>query len=611
MPLKSARSITRYFMEKSNQSYKSCNSWKSYPDNSRRKHSNNRTNNNVWRNNKNPYCDVKGIINNMLSNFVDFESLTNAVKSELQNMDTSSASFFLETLISLSLHEIFDNELIEKIKIFYETDGHKFIHKAVWPQYKNKDIKNNKIKFENLSRSDDDLYKTISLCLRAGLTPLDVNHLKETGIGSLINSCYEKHVISEEVFNKAYDIMTTPTPENVKSMCTLMVNKINDCSENINKKNAPIISWLINTSESVFCDTLIKNLIILTKGGRDSDGYYRKVHDTFVLMRKILKLGPTNDENREFDRYFSLHPETTNEILWTNFINRMINICYDLDLENQKDKLNIDIIGAIIGEITTIEKTISYCLKRFDNYPTVVITCLVHKKKGNQDFICPPVLVDKFVNLHNTSISYIKFQIINCLEILFGRKIKNISDLSTIESTKSTVNISINKDIQIENPYDGKIDIQGILSLKDEKIEFDDITKTYSPDIIDDVYYGLSKLIDSAKESKTIPQLMEVIISKAMEQIQSEKQIDAFVQIFKDNNWLPWMQELVSIKGVDLLASNKLDNPKYAEKVMDAFLPKTKPISPKAPRKRSAGKQLNNKKVAARKSSNHYYNKKY
>jgi len=562
---------------------------------------------------------IKNTINRGLAAFVDFEGLLKFCNLELSKLSSAPASKFLETMISWSLHEIFkmDESLLSKLRTAHESDGYKIIHWAVWPRYKTHPAELDE--FPRFRRSEGDILETIKICLSVGSSPLDSNDKKdqygniirkESAIGSLIAS-YNKGYMSTSTFGSAYNLLTVLPDEAMWPICTQVVNLLSDDTDK-NLRFGPIISWMVHSSTEVFCRALVKGLIELNKGARDMYGFYKKVHDNILLIHKLIKLGPSTEKNSDYAHYFTLN-KIESDTLIANFNNVMLQVCCDLDLKEQRNKLtrellNIDVIGAIIGEVGKQKDSLEFCFDVFETYPMVAQTCLVHIKTNNQDFACPQEFINRLVDIHTQSKEGdVRFRVMTCLEKLVGRQLTATSLISLKSGKFEDIAPAIpdqwdeysddeEKVASDSTDYYSQVNINAISKLKDsDKVEF---TGTeYIPETIDDMMYGLSKVVESAISSGEEEQVMECIVFRAMECIRSDHQIAVFLQILEENKWLPKVQKIITTRGSEFLDNVKEDNPLWAEKVMDSFLPKTKPASTNAPKKIQKSKQKSRQPV--------------
>jgi hypothetical protein len=509
---------------------------------------------------------------------------------ELTKLPAVQAGKFHEVLISWSLHEIYKNEeLLAKLRKAHESDGYKIIHWVFWTYHK---IHQDKMhEFKNFSRSEGDILETLKLCLKLGSSPLDTNDRRgESAIGSLIAS-FDKGLMSKATFEAAYDLLTSQDENNMARFCKSIANKITD-NKDTNAKIAPIICWLVHRSISTFCDSTICNLTSLTNKARDTDGFYLAVKNYIDLIVKLLHLGLTSKDNRDFNRYFKLNVTTSSQLI-SKFITTMSKVSSSIELDEYEkkvmemsgNKFNLEVIGAIVGEVSTDDDTSEYSRSIVDSYPMVAKTCLVHRKAVNAKFICPKDLVSGLASACvSATAGYIQFQITSSLQKILGRKltssdIKGLGSVSQIDkkyNDDADVSDGIHAvddvdgadgdgdgddDIPVTNPFEDRVNIEDIRKLKDsDEVKYNSSDGTYTPNFIDDMVYGLSRLVKEAKKNKTVSQLMEVIASHAMENIHSEGQINAFVKILTENNWLKMLQEVITKKGDALLENFESDS---------------------------------------------------
>ena len=526
--------------------------------------------------------NIKGAIRKGLMNYTGPTDLIAYVKSELSNLTGDDADKFLETTISWSLHEIFeqDSELLKRLKTIHTTGKHKIIHWALWPRYRTHPHELQDL--ANFTRTEQDILDTIKLCLDVKSDPLETNEKGESAIMSLTES-FKKQLITAETYSAAYKLFTQPSTKNMESMCrnfVLQLSHSGNTTKNIQK--SPILSWMICCDPAIFCQVLVTVLVSYPSTHyRDKNGFYKLIHDRIGHVESILKVEQTGNKtsNHDFDKFFAEN-YVSQEKLVAKFHKAILQLCLESDTNKLESLLiggeekinkiiNYEIIGAIIGEIADDQTVLSFCRTLKEKDIDVMRVLLVHKKHNTPKFNCPEDLVDKFVDAYKrTPESFSRFQIISGLEKILGRKISDIENMKRCINKESKPEVT--KTTNIKTMITLKVNIKGICRLKDEQVTFDG--QQYIPEFIDDVVYDLSKLYDLAKENGTEHHLSEMVIANAMETIISQKQIEAFVKILTDKSWITMIQSVVSQKGQQLLENIRLDNPEWAEKVMNAFV---------------------------------------
>ena len=561
-----------------------------------------------WQGHKGPLgtTEIKNSINRGLAAFNGFPGLISFVKEEVNKLKTpESVAKFLETTISWSLHEIYDDpELLELLKKAHESDGHKIVHWAVWSRYKTHPHELEELK--SFDRTDDDILQTIRLCLRVGSSPLDVNTHQESAIGSLIAS-FKKGNLSKETFNAAYDILTEPSSEHMEKMCCNATNLIGEGMRS--KKTriikrvetkytptkfwAPILSWMIYRDAMAFCKALVINLRDITKAARDPVGYYKSVHDRIVLISDILNEGPTNSENHDFDWFFEKHDATPKELVQL-FNKSMMKVCSQIDFSKQistitGDQLNIDIIGALVGEVAPNAGVVLFSQAIMREHPSVAKTCLIHKKKANGKFKCTDQLISDLADQYSAaSDGSTRFQILGTINLLTGTEHNNnsvialrLSSSSSSSSSSSArpascassvVRAPVVETAMDVNPYLQKINFSKLLQLDKDGTTVACNNGTLSPEYIDDLAYGLSKQYDQSKKAGDTTRLFEAIAMNAMESLSSENQIHGLCQILVLNGWTSAVQDVIRTSGQEYLECVGSENPKWAKTIVDTIL---------------------------------------
>ena len=496
--------------------------------------------------------NIKKLVSERLCSFTGFDDLIIWINNELDKTKEHERAQFLEILISWSLHEIFDNiQILKQLKQVHELDGRKIINWAVWPRYRSHP---DELYGSSFARCDEDILATIRVCLNVGSIALDQNEKKESAIGSLLAS-YAKGLMGESIFESAYNLLTIPDDKMKNKICKHVSNILADNAVQ-NQRTGPIVRWVIHTMVVDFCKCLIKNLVELTKLARDVSGYYTRVHDS---INHIIKLIRNESNNRDFDRYFILNPVTNDELI-DSYTKTMYKLCKQIDFIDLKseltgDSLNYEIIGAIIGEISTDTQCILYARKILDAYPFVVKTLLVHRKIINKSFECPADIINVLLNICKTSKD-------GSTRFTLETAIMKISNGIMPEETQ-IIPASV---IPQSNTFLTKISYDSLVRLPNGQI-IERTKDIYKPDYIDDLVYGLGKLFDRPSD-----ELFEAVIFKAMISLTQQHHIDTFHQILTENNWFDMIKKYASDNHDDLLSRANDDNPAWAARTISPFM---------------------------------------
>ena len=378
-----------------------------------------------------------------------------------------AAAKFIETLISWSVHELFQDEwLRNELQKIHEADKQTVLHWAIWARWKTKPNEMTEIHAANTEkkiplfvRTEDDILETIKLCMVLGTTPVERNGVGETAFASL-QKFYSKGNISEATYNKAYLNMTNPPEEVKQRICCMVANKIThnfntQRLQNINRttttteREAPkvpavnakevektyveMLSWLVEIDCERICRMILDNLVAFRKGVRDKDGYYVIVHERIKAFSDLLNKGPTVDgKSSDFKDFFASRRSSRIDLI-NKFKHTLMTLCIKFSLALVIEGQNFDIIGAIIGEVASHSAAMEYASKLMKTKNSSVgRTCLIHMKSKDAHFICDKKIITDMVDEYEKEKeSCLKFHIIGTLQILTGKKLVS-ADISKL-----------------------------------------------------------------------------------------------------------------------------------------------------------------------------------
>jgi len=553
--------------------------------------------------------NIKASIREILLNYKDILTLTGEIKTRLQPqccncassgaacvcaapnspgplspMSTASAAKFIETLMSWNIHEPFtlDPWLRKQLQRIRESDGYPILHWVFWPRGSTHPAEMKE--FKNFARTEDDMIHTEALCLSLGSTPLELNAKKETAIDSLRNS-FLRGNMSKITYERAHDLLTYPPDEVKLRVARSVINKIANVDQ---LEYVPILAWLVVVASTILSRVLTENLIALRKKVRDSDGFYTIVHNRITLMRILLSKGPLVKNHHTFDYFFnrleekSSNKKITGEQLSNKFTTELMRNCrefnYEFLTEDQKEQ-NVDIIGAIIGELVPFgdcgKISEDFVAVRFVTHPSVAMTCLIHIKKNHPKFKCAAEIIKSMEEQHQrTKDSMTRFQILSLLEMLHGKKLfaADIGKLHLEEKKGAPPDDDLDSDdikSLISNPYDKKVSFRSLGKIKDtEAVSFNG--KTWSIPPIDDMFYGLDTLFRESILAKNTDTLLEMIILRAAETINTKHQMEILLLYLTPKDLRTTIRAITKAKSAAIIELVHCDNP-FASKVLEQF----------------------------------------
>lgn len=485
----------------------------------------------------------KKLVKDLLLEFTSMENLITSINEAINSITNGSytnpkgeIAKLLETCIEWSLHEIFtlSKDLNDRLLEMTECDEYKAIHWAIWARIKvhPEDM----INMKSFTRNDDDILKTLQVCMNAGYTPLDTNTKKnESSIGSL-NTCMKKKYISQDLYNRMYNELMNPPQNALRNMCKYIMNLMsNDQITYL----SPIVKFLMYKNSALFGKFMVDELLDIGTNCRDKKGYYQRVTDRIALISKMIGL-TTMSATHDFAKFFS-----DTKISIKPFSQVIGMHCLNLNPKEQNhpltgQPLNTDILGAIIGHTAPSDIMENYVIKIHESYRSIARTSLVHHKAKNENYVPSKKIIDIIIANYNDMPGYEQFMVSEVYKYLTGQHLKPIDKV-----IKNTNNESNNTKPEIKINFE-------FLNLTDVPTSYENASS-----LADDFFYGIEKL----KEKHTDDVISSAYYEKAFGSIKSELHINLVIAFAK-------YAKISTPESIEEIYENMLDDsPKWAPKL--------------------------------------------